>query len=107
MNPEQAMVGRRRCQNSFRLPEIAVDLFKPSQETGDGSGTWGNIPSHFDVAFAQAPGDDGQFFFGLRGRAGDVPAIRCAGTVSQGRRPAGETRSQQTRMATNMPNLLF
>lgn len=24
------------------------------------------MPSHFDVTFAQAPRDDGQFFFGLR-----------------------------------------
>jgi hypothetical protein len=57
MNPGEAMMRGRGCENGLGLAEFAVDLFEALQEPRQGAGADGDMVADLNIVIAQRAGD--------------------------------------------------
>src|SRR5208282_2973279 len=60
VNPQQAVMRRRRREDRVRFTDAAIDFLESRKEARHGAGTDGNVPSNAHVAAAQLSGHDAQ-----------------------------------------------
>ena len=52
VNPKQAMMCRRRCENGIGLSNATIDVFEVFQKPGNSSWTDGDMPRDLYIALA-------------------------------------------------------
>src|SRR5271165_2462917 len=60
VNPQKAVMRRRRREDRVRFADAAIDFLEPRKETRQGAGADGSVPSNAHVAAAQLPSHDAQ-----------------------------------------------